>query len=262
VHAVRALRKIMLNEQSCNIIGFIPARAESTRFPGKPLADILGRPMIMRVFERAVKSPLLNQVYVATDSQEILEAVEKYGGKAILTSRKHVSGTDRIAEAARQANLLKDDIAVNVQGDQPLFDPVMVEEVVTPLLTNPEIPMSTLIYRIVRDEEITHPNAVKTVMDHQNFAIYFSRATIPYYGDSSTSGAYYKHHGIYAYRNDFLQVFSRLPQGHLEKAERLEQLRALENGYRIKLVITDKDSVEVDTPGDLERVRETYAKMV
>ncbi len=218
--------------------------------------------MIMRVFERAIKSPLLNQVYVATDSEEILETVEKHGGKAILTSRKHVSGTDRIAEAARKINLLEDDIAVNVQGDQPLFDPLMVEEVVTPLLTNPEIPMSTLIYRIVRDKEITHSNAVKTVMDHQNFAIYFSRATIPWYGDSSTNGAYYKHHGIYAYRNDFLQVFSRLPQGNLEKAERLEQLRALENGYRIKLVITDKDSVEVDTPGDLERVRETYAMMV
>ncbi len=249
-------------ESSVKIIGFIPARAQSTRFPGKPLADILGHPMIMRVFERAIKSPLLNQVYVATDSREILEAVEEHGGRAILTSRNHVSGTDRIAEAAREIGLSRDDIAVNVQGDQPLFDPIMVEQVVTPLLADPEIPMSTLIYKIVRDEEITHPNAVKTVMDHQNFAIYFSRATIPYFGDSSTEVVYYKHHGIYAYRNDFLQVFSRLPQGNLEKAERLEQLRALENGHRIKLVITDKDSVEVDTPADLERVRETYAKMV
>jgi 3-deoxy-manno-octulosonate cytidylyltransferase (CMP-KDO synthetase) len=253
---------MMLDKLSHKVIGFIPARAESTRFPGKPLADILGRPMIMRVFERAIKSPFLNQVYVATDSREIQETVEKLGGRAILTSREHVSGTDRIAEAAREIDLSRDDIAVNVQGDQPLFDPIMVEQVVAPLLANPEIPMSTLIYRIVRDEEITHPNAVKTVMDHQNFAIYFSRATIPYFGDSSAEGEYYKHHGIYAYRNDFLQVFSKLPQGKLEKAERLEQLRALENGYRIKLVITDKDSVEVDTPADLERVRETYAMMV
>ncbi len=187
---------------------------------------------------------------------------KSHGGRAILTSRDHVSGTDRIAEAAREVGLSRDDIAVNVQGDQPLFDPIMVEQVVRPLLDNPEIPMSTLIYKIVRDEEITHPNAVKTVMDHQNFAIYFSRATIPYFGDSSVEAVYYKHHGIYAYRNDFLQVFAKLPQGNLEKAERLEQLRALENGYRIKLVITEKDSVEVDTPADLERVRETYAMMV
>jgi 3-deoxy-manno-octulosonate cytidylyltransferase (CMP-KDO synthetase) len=249
-------------ESPVKIIGFIPARAQSTRFPGKPLADILGRPMIMRVFERAIKSSLLNQVYVATDSREILKAVEGHGGRAILTSLNHVSGTDRIAEAAREVGLSRDDIAVNVQGDQPLFDPIMVEQVVRPLLDNPEIPMSTLIYKIVRDEEITHPNAVKTVIDHQNFAIYFSRATIPCFGDSSVEAVYYKHHGIYAYRNDFLQVFAKLPQGNLEKAERLEQLRALENGYRIKLVITEKDSVEVDTPADLERVRETYAMMV
>ncbi|MBI4964944.1 MAG: 3-deoxy-manno-octulosonate cytidylyltransferase [Desulfomonile tiedjei] len=243
-------------------VGFIPARAESTRFHGKPLADILGKPMIVRVMERALKSGLLEDVYVATDSDEIMEAVRHHGGKALLTSRDHRSGTDRIAEAAGAIGLGKDDIAVNVQGDQPLFDPVMVDEVVQPLLDDETIPMSTLIYRIVRDEEITHPNAVKTVMDREGFALYFSRSTIPFFRDRGTTPIYFKHHGIYAYRNDFLQTFLRLPQGSLERAEGLEQLRALENGFRIKVVLTDKDSIEVDTPEDLERVRETYRKMI
>ncbi len=249
-------------EMPFDIIGFIPARAQSTRFPGKPLADIQGRPMIMRVFERALRCPVLKEVYVATDSHEILETVHGHGGRAILTSRDHLSGTDRIAEAAREISMKGADIAVNIQGDQPLFDPVMAEEVVGPLLSDPGIPMSTLIYKIVRDEEITHPNAVKTVMDKDGYAIYFSRSTIPHFGAPDVEPVYYKHHGIYAYRNDFLQVFAKLPRGILEQAERLEQLRALENGYRIKVVITDKDSIEVDTPADLARVRETYAKMI
>jgi 3-deoxy-manno-octulosonate cytidylyltransferase (CMP-KDO synthetase) len=251
-----------VNEKPVKIIGFIPARAESTRFPGKPLADICGRPMIMRVFERTLRCPLLTEVYVATDSEEILETVQQHGGRALLTSRNHACGTDRIAEGARLIQLQASDIAVNVQGDQPLFDPVMVEEVVAPLLRDETVPMSTLIYRIVREEEVTHPNAVKTAVDVDGFAVYFSRATIPYFGNPEIDPVYYKHHGIYAYRNDFLQRFAKLPQGILEKAERLEQLRALEHGYRIKVVITDKDSVEVDTPADLERVRETYAKMI
>jgi 3-deoxy-manno-octulosonate cytidylyltransferase (CMP-KDO synthetase) len=244
------------------VVGFIPARAESTRFHGKPLADILGKPMIVRVMERAVKSALLNEVFVATDSDEIVEVVRGHGGKVLLTAADHRSGTDRIAEAARAISLGKKDIAVNIQGDQPLFDPVMVDEVVKPLLDDETIPMSTLIYRIVRDEEITHPNAVKTVMDTEGFALYFSRSTIPFFRDSKITPAYFKHHGVYAYRNDFLQTFSGLPQGALERAEGLEQLRALENGFRIKVVITDKDSIEVDTPDDLERVRETYRKMI
>src|SRR5208283_2834696 len=161
-------------QNPCKIVGFIPARAESTRFPGKPLADIQGRPMIMRVVERALKSSLLDAVYVATDSEEILKAVQNHGGSALLTSEDHQSGTDRIAQAARDVGLRAEDIAVNIQGDQPLFDPVMIEEVVQPLLADDTIPMSTLIYEIVRDEEITHPNAVKTVLDREGFAIYFS----------------------------------------------------------------------------------------
>lgn len=244
------------------MVGFIPARAESTRFQGKPLADILGKPMIVRVMERALKSRLLEAVFVATDSNQIVEAVQRHEGKALLTSKDHRSGTDRISEAARQVGLASGDIVVNVQGDQPLFDPVMVDEVVQPLLDDEAVPMSTLIYRIIREEEIAHPNAVKTVMDREGFALYFSRATIPFFRDDKTTPIYFKHHGIYAYRNDFLQTFSRLPQGPLERAEGLEQLRALENGFRVKVVLTDKDSIEVDTPEDLQRVRETYRKMI
>lgn len=244
------------------IIGFIPARAESSRFPGKPLADILGKPMIVRVLERATMSGFLHAVYVATNSHDIVAAVEAFGGKAVLTSDRHPSGSDRIAEAANILQLQENDVVVNIQGDQPLFDPIMIEEVTAPLVTDPSIPMSTLIYRIVRDEEIYHPNAVKTVMDIHGFALYFSRATIPYYKGSAIPPVYYKHHGIYAYRNNFLQVFASLPQTILEKSERLEQLRALEHGFRIKVVITDMDSIEVDTPEDLERVRETYGKIV
>ncbi|HMK33978.1 MAG TPA: 3-deoxy-manno-octulosonate cytidylyltransferase [Desulfomonilaceae bacterium] len=251
-----------MKEYFPKIVVFIPARAESTRFPGKPLADILGKPMIVRVLERALRSPMVHEVYVATDSRKILEAVQSHGGRGLMTASDHASGTDRIAEAARQTGLENSDIVVNIQGDQPLFDPAMVEEVVRPLLEDATVPMSTLIYKILRTEEITHPNAVKTVMDKEGFAIYFSRATIPFFRDDGRNREYFKHHGIYAYRNDFLQKFSKLPQGYLERAERLEQLRALENGFRIKTVLTDRDSVEVDTPEDLQRVRETYGKMI
>ncbi|MBI5249420.1 MAG: 3-deoxy-manno-octulosonate cytidylyltransferase [Desulfomonile tiedjei] len=251
-----------MSNSPCKIVCFIPARAESTRFPGKPLADIHGKPMIVRVIEKALKSVVLNGVYVATDSEEILKSAEAFGCKAVLTSKDHKSGTDRIAQAARDLGLHGDDIVVNVQGDQPLFEPQMIDEVIAPLVADASIPMSTLIYRIIRDEEIHHPNAVKTVVDTNGFALYFSRATIPFYRNSSITQVYYKHHGIYAYRNNFLQVFAQLPLGFFERSEGLEQLRALEHGFRIKVVVTDKDSIEVDTPEDLERVRETYGKMI
>jgi 3-deoxy-manno-octulosonate cytidylyltransferase (CMP-KDO synthetase) len=250
----------MMPQSHVNIVGFIPARAESGRFPGKPLADIHGKPMIMRVFESAVRSAILEDLYIATDSEEIAQTVRDHGGKALMTSPDHGCGTDRVAEAADQIGMNGDAIAVNIQGDQPLMDPRMIEEVVRPLKDDPRIPMSTLIYRIVRDEEITHPNAVKTVADREGFAIYFSRATIPFFRQGSDKPEYYKHHGIYAYRNGFLQLFSKLPKGFLESAERLEQLRALEHGFRIKLVVTERDSIEVDTPEDLERVRQELSK--
>jgi 3-deoxy-manno-octulosonate cytidylyltransferase (CMP-KDO synthetase) len=238
-----------------NVVCIIPSRYESSRFPGKPLADLCGKPMIQHVYERVLTAKVVSYAAVATDDERIFAAVEKFGGHAVMTSAQHASGTDRIAEAVSGLGLVDSDIVVNIQGDQPLFEPVQIEEVVRPLLDDPTIPMSTLIYRIIRSEEITHPNAVKTVFDKDHNALYFSRATIPFVRDKAQKVSYYKHHGIYAYRKEFLQTFTRLPVGVLEKLEALEQLRAIENGYRIKVVETSHDSVEVDTPQELDRVR-------
>ena len=237
------------------VVCIIPSRYESTRFPGKPLADLCGKPMIRHVYERVLKANSVSFAAVATDDERIFAAVKAFGGRAVMTSPRHRSGTDRIAEAVESLNLRDEDIIVNIQGDQPLFEPVQVDEVVGPLLEDVSIPMSTLIYRIVREEEVAHPNAVKVVFDRDHFALYFSRATIPFVRDAGRKAEYFKHHGIYAYRRDFLRAFAALPEGILERLEALEQLRALENGYRIKVVVTPHDSVEVDTPAELERVR-------
>jgi 3-deoxy-manno-octulosonate cytidylyltransferase (CMP-KDO synthetase) len=239
-----------------DIICIIPSRYESSRFPGKPLADLCGKPMIQHVYERVAQAKAIPYVAVATDDQRIFNAVKKFGGNAVMTSATHRSGTDRISEAVKSLNLSADAIVVNIQGDQPIFEPVQVDEVIAPLVTDRSINMSTLIYKIILDEEITHPHAVKTVFDDQDFALYFSRSTIPYVRSSTMKADYYKHHGIYAYRRDFLDIFTKLPEGKLEKLEALEQLRALEHGYKIKVVITPHDSVEVDTPQELERVRQ------
>jgi 3-deoxy-manno-octulosonate cytidylyltransferase (CMP-KDO synthetase) len=236
------------------IVCIIPSRYESSRFPGKPLADLCGKPMIQHVYERVLQAKIVSYAAVATDHDEIFRAVLKFGGEAIMTSPDHKSGTDRIAEAIVALNLEIDNIVVNVQGDQPLFEPSQIDEVVRPLLDDPAVPMSTLIYRIRRNEEITHPNAVKVVFDRNHFAVYFSRATIPYVRDPGQRADYYKHHGIYAYRKDFLEKFTRLPVGTLERLEALEQLRAIEQGYKIKVVETSYDSVEVDTYEELARV--------
>ena len=240
---------------SVQVVCIIPSRYESTRFPGKPLADLCGKPMIQHVYERVLRAKTVSFAAVATDDERIFDAVEAFGGRAVMTSPRHRSGTDRIAEAVETMGLRDDDIVVNIQGDQPLFEPVQVDEVVGPLLADAAVQMSTLIYRIVRDEEITHPNAVKTVFDRDHFALYFSRATIPFVRDPGKRVDYFKHHGIYAYRRDFLRTFTALSEGVLERLEALEQLRALEHGYRIKVVVTPYDSVEVDTPEELERVR-------
>jgi 3-deoxy-manno-octulosonate cytidylyltransferase (CMP-KDO synthetase) len=236
------------------IICVIPSRYQSSRFPGKPLADLCGKPMIQHVYERALQADGVSSAIVATDDSRIFAAVERFGGKAVMTSETLRSGTDRIAEAVEGEGLAEDAIVVNIQGDQPLFEPVQIDEVVAPLLADSSIPMSTLIYRIIRDEEITHPNAVKVAFDKNGFALYFSRATIPFVRDKGKRADYFKHHGIYAYRRDFLRIFAALPDGVLEHLESLEQLRALEYGYRIKVVETTYDSVEVDTPEELARV--------
>ena len=237
------------------VICIIPSRYESTRFPGKPLADLWGKPMIQHVYERVLMAKTVSYAAVATDDERICDAVQKFGGHAVMTSAAHRSGTDRIAEAVSKIDHTDMSVVVNIQGDQPLFEPYQIDEVAKPLLDDPAIPMSTLIYKIQRDEEITHPNAVKVVFDRDHYAIYFSRATIPYVRDRGNRASYYKHHGIYAYRRDFLEIFTQLPEGVLEKLEALEQLRALEHGYKIKVVETLYDSVEVDTPQELERVK-------
>jgi len=242
------------------VICIIPSRYQSSRFEGKPLADICGKPMIQHVYERVSKAETVSCVAVATDDKRIFEAVKGFGGQAIMTSQRHRSGTDRIAEAVSTLDLDEDDIIVNIQGDQPLLVPVQIDEVVAPLLEDPSLGMSTLVYRIKREEEIYHHNAVKTVFDKNHFAIYFSRATIPYDRDGEEEPVYYKHHGIYAYRKSFLTIFAGLEIGPLEKRESLEQLRALEHGYKIKVVETLHDSVEVDTEEEIERVRHIISK--
>lgn len=236
------------------IVCIIPSRYGSSRFPGKPIADLCGKPMIQHVYERALRAEGVSIAAVATDDERIFAAVKTFGGSVLMTSPDRRSGTDRIAEAAEALGLDDNAIVVNIQGDQPLFEPVQVNEVAAPLLEDASIPMATLIYRIVREEEIVHSNAVKVVFDHEKFALYFSRATIPFVRDKDKKAVYFKHHGIYAYRRKFLRVFAGLPEGNLERLESLEQLRAIEYGYRIKVVETAYDSVEVDTPEELSRV--------
>ncbi|MEW6669493.1 MAG: 3-deoxy-manno-octulosonate cytidylyltransferase [Thermodesulfobacteriota bacterium] len=237
-----------------NVFAFIPARYSSTRFPGKPLAVIAGEPMIRHAYLCAKACPDITEVYVATDDERILQCVRGFGGKAVLTGEAHPCGTDRVAEAARHLGLDGDPVVVNIQGDQPLFQPALISQMVAPLIGDPELAMSTLKCRISDPREVENPNCVKVVTDARDHALYFSRSPIPYFRDAPAPGVYYKHLGFYAYRLDFLNTFAGLPVGRLEAAEKLEQLRALENGYRIMVVETLFDSVEVDTPADIRRV--------
>lgn len=242
------------------IVAFIPARYGSTRFPGKPVALIAGQPMIQHVYQRARSCPGLSDIFVATDDERIFQCVMDFGGKAIMTGEKHPTGTDRIAEAARILELSNQDVVVNIQGDQPTFHPTAIADLVNPLMEDQSIPMGTLKYRIPDESDLDNPNHVKVVTDKEGFALFFSRYPIPFYRDPGSEKAHYKHIGIYAYRVDFLEKFVRLPQGELESAEKLEQLRALENGFRIKVVETSSDSLEVDIPEDVERVEALIAR--
>lgn len=249
--------KNMQSEKS-KVIAIIPARYHSNRFEGKPLALINDKPMIQHVVERANEVELLSKVVVATDDDRIAEAVRSFGGEYVMTKPDHATGTDRLAEAASLIDISEHDIIVNIQGDQPLFPAEVVEQVARPMLDDPALPMSTLIYKIVRPEEIDDTNHVKTVFDRNGNALYFSRASIPFQRnpDEPAKPTYYKHLGFYAYRKGFLLTFVGLPEGEWERFEKLEQLRALEYGYTIRVVLTDHDSIEVDTPKDIERVEE------
>lgn len=246
-----------LHKEPPQVVAIIPARYHSSRFEGKPLAHIMGRPMIEHVYRRATQVPLLSRVVVATDDDRIAECVRGFGGEVVMTKADHPSGTDRLAEAASLLDIAEQDVVVNIQGDQPLFDAAVISQVASPLLEDPGLPMATLIYQIVRPEEITDPNHVKTVFDRHGNALYFSRSTIPYLRNPEEGmPTYYKHLGFYAYRKGFLLTFVGLPEGEWERCEKLEQLRALEYGYTIRVVLTAHDSVEVDTPKDLRRVEE------
>jgi 3-deoxy-manno-octulosonate cytidylyltransferase (CMP-KDO synthetase) len=230
----------------------IPARYASTRFPGKPLVDVAGKPMIVRVCERAAQSGAAG-VFVATDDQRILEAVEASGHAALMTRADHPSGTDRLAEAATQLKLQDDDVVVNVQGDEPLISPGLITAVGN-LLAEKQCEMSTACHAIHDQQSLTNPNVVKVVLDAKGYALYFSRSQIPY--PREKGGACYRHAGIYGYRVGFLKKFSSLEASPLEKSEALEQLRALWHGYRIAVAVSKEEIPPgVDTPQDLEAVR-------
>lgn len=238
------------------VISVIPARYGSTRFEGKPLADIWGKPMIQYVYERARKASILDDVIVASDDLRIKEAVERFGGKVAMTSPKHPTGTDRSGEVVKNLDV---DIVINIQGDEPLIDPKLIDEVGQPLLEDPEIEMATLAHEITTKEKHMDPNVVKVATDAQGFALYFSRSLIPYPRKTEDFHVY-EHIGIYAYRKNFLLKFIQLPPTPLEKTESLEQLRALENGYKIKVIITKKyTGLSVDTREDLEKVKAILA---
>lgn len=234
------------------IVVIIPARYDSTRFPGKPLRIFKnGKPMIQQVYERVGLSDIVKDIVVATDDQRIFDVVTDFGGKAIITGKGNRSGTDRVAEAAEKMGLDPDDIVVNIQGDQPKIHPQHLEDVVSPFKTEPSIEMSTLAFKIVEKSEITNPKDCKVTFDCRGYALYFSRSPIPCARDGDTIFDTYKHLGVYAYTKRFLEKFRSLPEGKLEAIEKLEQLRAIEYGYQIKVVVTEYDSPEVDLPEDI-----------
>ncbi|MCE1169457.1 MAG: 3-deoxy-manno-octulosonate cytidylyltransferase [Sphingobacteriia bacterium] len=240
-------------------IGIIPARYASTRYPGKPLAMIDGKSMIIRVFEQASKAELLDDVIVATDNETIFKHVEKYGGKVVMTKESHVSGTDRCYEAV--LNSCKEglpDIVINIQGDEPFIDPDQIDLVVS-AFENPDADIATLIRPISDSTELFNPNAVKVVCDSKGQAMLFSRQAIPYIRgveqqDWLKKGKFFKHLGIYGYRGHVLEKLAMLPAAELEQLESLEQLRWLWNGFRIQTKVTLHEGISIDTPEDLLKV--------
>ncbi len=245
------------------VVALIPARFDSSRFPGKPLAVLKGKPLIQRVHEQVAFANLIDDIFVATDDKRIFDAVTSFGGKAVLTSSKHICGTDRIAEAAKD---IDSDIIVNVQGDEPFIRPEMVDDVVKLLIDNPGASMSTLARKTTDVKEILSPNVVKVIIDNEGFAMYFSRSPIPYYRDewnglgsitfTTSHVAVFKHIGIYGFRRDALMNFSRMGRSKIEIIERLEQLRALASGMKIKVKETSYDTFGIDTIEDLRKAEE------
>jgi len=237
-------------------LGVIPARYGAQRFPGKPLAMIAGKSLVQRVYEQAAKAKRLDKVVVATEDTRILEAVEKFGGDAMLTSPECATGTDRVAEVARAFD---SELALNIQGDEPLMRPEMIDQLIEGVQADASCVMGTLARKIESASVLANPNVVKVVIGANGNALYFSRSQVPYVRDAADQfrgATFYKHLGIYAFRRDFLLKFVRLPASPLEKTEKLEQLRALENGYAIKVLVTPHDSIGVDQPEDVKLVEE------
>lgn len=239
------------------IIGIIPARFASTRFPGKPLIDLGGKSMIQRVYEQCLKSNSLHEVIVATDDERILDHVLSFGGKCVMTSHLHQSGTDRCAEVIQQSEW-NCDVVINIQGDEPFINPAQIDALCD-AFQNPAVKIATMKKRITHLQEIENPNMVKVIQDNKGQAIYFSRLPIPFNRNHSTGVDYYKHIGIYGFTAETLKMITQLPIGKLENAESLEQLRWLEAGYPIQLVETHFENHAIDTPEDLEFV-EKYLK--
>ncbi len=239
-------------------VAIIPARYASTRLPGKPLADLCGKPLVQHVYERAARATSVHAVIVATDDERIMTAVQAFGGTAVMTPRDLHSGSDRIAYVAR--SLEDADIIVNVQGDEPLIEPEMIDEAVQPLRDSRDLVAATLVRPIESTDELMNPNVAKVALDGNSNCLYFSRSAIPFGRDLPPTDwlrhhRYWKHIGLYVFRRRFLLAFATMAPTPLEKAEKLEQLRILEHGYTLRAVITHYDSMPVDTPADLERVR-------
>ena len=248
------------------VIGIIPARFASTRLMGKPLANIGGKPMIQHTYESASKSNLISKIIIAVDDKKVGKVVEGFGAEVIMTPKSIATGSDRIAFAARY---YKDaEIIVNIQGDEPFISGTMIDQAIEPLVFDPKVNVSTLAKKIEDLKELKSPSVTKVVFDYNNYALYFSRSPIPYVRDAKTNieritkGDIYKHIGLYVYRKEALERFSKLEPTDLEKTEKLEQLRMLENGFKIKIVVTEFESIAVDTQEDLERARKYYNKYV
>ncbi len=238
-------------------IGIIPARYGATRFDGKLLADLCGKTVIQHTWENAKKSKSIEDLIIATDDKRIYNVAKGFGAKTIYTSKAHKSGSDRLTEVISSIDT---NIVVNIQADEPLLHPSMIDDVVSPLLKNKDIQMTTLCHRIKDEYELFDRNVVKVIRDRRGFAMYFSRSAIPYKPRSTNNGHrvsnHYKHIGLYAYTKDFLFTFKSLPQSPLEKIEKLEQLRVIENGYKIKVIETKYDTVGIDIPEDLVKATE------
>ncbi len=248
------------------VVGIIPARYSSTRFPGKPLCDIAGKPMIYHTYFSAKKSNLVDRLIVATDDYRIVEKCVQFGMEYVLTPDNIQTGSDRIAFVAKEIVGAK--IIVNIQGDEPFIPSQMIDEAIEPLIYDSKIEVSTLIKKITDVEDIKSASVVKVVFDQHNFALYFSRSPIPFVRDSTSFNeslklnCYYKHIGLYVFRTDALFKFTRLPQTDLERFEKLEQLRMLEHGMKIKVVETELDSLSIDTPDDLKKALIHYSSIL